>query len=127
MAVEEPSLAAQYAAESESMHALRDGHALRVAAAQVARRLPAGRLALLATSPEGAALAAVCAASRDAPCSWQLIHLMYPPTVSPGDRVVVVEPIDPGDGWREAVSRHYPDALLVFASAVATRVTAVAA
>lgn len=114
MVLETRYLADEYAAASEGMEALRDGHALRSAAAAVARRLPPGRLALLSTSPEGAALAAVCASTRSAPTSWQLIHLAYPPRVHPDAHVVVVEPVDPGCGWEAAVRRHYGDAVLLF-------------
>jgi hypothetical protein len=114
------SLAGQYAAAIDKMEALRDGRALQAAAAGVADRLPPGRLALLSTSPEGTALAAVCAVARSAPTSWQLINLGYPPTVALGFRVVVIEPLDPGQGWQAAVRRHYPHADLVFADEAAS-------
>jgi hypothetical protein len=82
---------------------------------------------LFSTSPEGAALAAVCAASRRAPTSWQLIHLAYPPSVPPMTRIVMVEPINPGYGWEAAVRGHYEDAVCVFARTVVKPGVAVAA
>lgn len=109
------SLAAQYSAASEQMARLHDGSALRDAAYEVGGRLPAGRAVLLSTSPEGAAIAAVCAAARRAPTSWQLIHLAYPPALEGGQQIVVLEPVDPGAAWTVAVRRHYPDALVLFA------------
>jgi len=124
---DDASLAAQYAAYAASMHELRDGRTLRLAADSVASSLPPGPLVLLSTSPEGAALAAVCAASRRAPTSWQLIHLAYPPSVPPMTRIVMVEPIDPGRGWEAAVRRHYTDAVCVFAQTVVGSKTAAAA
>jgi hypothetical protein len=123
----ETSLADQYTNDAESMHALRDGRTLRAVAERVAARLPPGRLTLLSTSAEGAALTAVCAASRRAPTSWQLIHLAYPPCLPSSERIVVIEPIDPGHGWEAAVRRRYPDAVLLFAQTAEGSAAAIAA
>jgi hypothetical protein len=112
-------LAAEYQAGTEEMEALQDGLRLAAAAASIARMLPAGRLRLLSTSPEGAGLAAVCAASRGASTSWQFAHLAYPPRTRIGEQVVFIEPIDPGEAWEAAVKRCYGDALILYATELA--------
>lgn len=111
-----PTLADEYEAGTKAMEALRDGRHLAAAAASLTRRLPPGRLALFSTSPEGAALAAVCAASRRAPTSWQLVHLAYPPQARVGEQVVFVEAIDPGSAWEAAVRHCYGRAVMLYAS-----------
>lgn len=112
-------LAAEYQAATEEMEALQDGTRLAAAAVSMARRLPPGRLRLLSTSPEGAGLAAVCAASRGPSTSWQFAHLAYPPRTRIGEQVVFIEPIDPGKAWEAAVRGCYGDALILYATDLA--------
>lgn len=106
-------LAAEYEQATKTMEALRDGKALRDAAASVQERLPSGPLVLMSTSPEGTAVAAVCAASRPS-TTWQFLHLACPPAVGEDEHIVFIEPVDPGRGWRAAVRRRYPRATLLF-------------
>lgn len=93
---------------------LHQGPILRCAAEEVLEQLPTGSLVLVATSVEGAALAATCAAlatARD--ITWQYFSPLWPATAS-ADHVVAVEASDPGDGWRHAVNRRFPDAHFIF-------------
>jgi len=115
-ALRQRTLADEYAAATEAMAALQDGQALRAAAASLAPRLPTGRLALVSTSSQGAALAAVCAATRAEPTSWQLFNLAYPPQARTGEQAVLVEPVDPGHGWEAAVRRRFGEVEVLFAS-----------
>jgi hypothetical protein len=110
-----PTLAAKYTRDEAEMNRLHDGEALRIAAEYVLAQLPAGPLFLISTSAQGAALAAVCAVTRRAPTRWQFVNALLDPVAASG-RVVVVEPIDGGAGWREALLRRYPDADFVFAA-----------
>lgn len=114
------SLAAEYEAGAALMDELHDGQNLATAADRAEQELPDEALALLATSPEGAAIAAVCASRRSSPTTWRLIHLGYPPAIDSEATVVFVEPVDPGRGWQAAVKRHYPDARFLFTGALPT-------
>jgi hypothetical protein len=95
------------------MQELRDGERLARAARALERQLPREPLALMSTSVEGAALAAVCATSRDLDATWQLVNLLNAPPVPDGRRPVMIEPVDPGEGWRHAVLDRYPNALVM--------------
>jgi len=93
---------------------LHDGATLRCAAVDVLENLPDGQVVLVATSVEGAALAASC--SLMAPfrsISWQIVNPLwcYPP---PAGIVVAVAPIDPGDGWKTALARRFPGIRFAF-------------
>jgi hypothetical protein len=106
--IEAGSLAASYLEGQEQVQALSDGSCLRAAATSVLSQLPSGPLTLVSTSTAGAALAATCAALRSEPTHWQAIDLLLPTPIE--GAVAVVEPIDAGDGWRGALTRHYPGA-----------------
>ena len=94
------------------MSRLYDGVSLRSAASSALEQLPEGPVALVATSEAGAGLAAACAALRDQPTTWRKINLL----TDAGEMihpVVVVDPVDAGDGWRAAIRRRFPKALFV--------------
>src|SRR6266851_9523069 len=96
------------------MELLHDGPTLRCAAEEVVEQLPDGDVTMVATSAEGAALAAVCAAlAPGRRLTWQMVNLIRPYRGTTS-KVVVVDAIDPGTGWREAVLYRFPDATFVF-------------
>lgn len=97
------------------MRVLHNGAALRHAVDAVLGQLPAGRLALLSTSIEGIALAAATAIQRPAPTAWQSLDVRLGPQDIIVGRPVVIEPVDPGPGWRSAIGRIIPGAAFVFA------------
>src|SRR4051794_20064438 len=98
------------------MQALRLGESLAAAADAIEAALPRGCLLLISTSDEGAGLAAACAARRGAGTSWMRVDLLAPEPVADGVEVVVVEPIDAGAAWRQAVERAYPGAHVLVTS-----------
>jgi hypothetical protein len=103
------------------MHELRSGDKLASAADAVEAALPRHPVVLVSTSDEGAGLAAVCAARRGRGTSWMKIDLLAPDMVGDGRTVVVVEPVDAGAAWRQAVERVYPGArVLVVGDLLAT-------
>jgi hypothetical protein len=104
-------MAAHLQGEAE-MNKLRDGRTLAVAASSVLSQLPAGTLTLVATSPAGLALAAACAAMRSEPTRWLSLDLLLPATPVDG-QLVVIDPIDGGQGWRDATLRRCPGARFV--------------
>ncbi len=108
-----------YIERQEQMRTLRDGRLLNNAANAVLRQLPPGDLTLVSTSIEGAALAAVCAAQRRGSTRWLFLELAFGLPMEAAGRVVVVEPLDVGSGWRAAVLHALPDAQFVFPHAPA--------
>lgn len=108
------SLLASYLEGQEQMDALHYGDVLAVAVADLLLRLPAGPVALLATSTAGTGLAAACAAQRSEPTTWVLVDARLPAKEIEG-KAVVIEPVDAGAGWRNALLRGYPDAQFVTA------------
>lgn len=104
-----------YLAAEAQMRALHDGAALRHAVDVILTQLPAGPVTLLATSQQGIGLAAATAARRREPTSWQPLHAtigVQDPLVG---SVVIVEPVDPGPGWRSMINRLVRDAAFAFA------------
>ena len=99
------------------MEAVYDGDALRAAAETVLATLPPGPVVLYSSSDTGAGLAAACAALRGGRTSWRRIDLLAAPAGPQAEEsaVIVVEAVDAGAGWRDAVSRRYPDARVVIA------------
>jgi hypothetical protein len=114
------SLLANYLEGQEQMDAFHDGDVLAAAVADLLPRLPAGPVALLATSTAGAGLAAACAAQRTEPTTWVSVDLRLPAKEIEG-KAVVVDPIDAGAGLRKALLRGYPDAQFVIAKPVVAR------
>jgi hypothetical protein len=100
-------LAQHFADGCAAMCGLRDGIVLREAAEHVLDDLPAGRLAFVSSSVEGAALAAVCATLRADGSHWCQVNLLAP-TPDKSDPVVFVEPAFPGRAWQDAINRAYP-------------------
>ena len=97
----------------EAMEAVHGSGALRAAAEQVLEQLPSGGMTLVATSIEGAAIAASCAAmSPRKGLTWRFVNLISQPDFS--EPVVVVEPTDPGSGWRSDVLTRLPQATFIF-------------
>ena len=86
----------EYAAGQAEMRRVRNGEMLLEAARQLVDRLPGGELTLAATSIEGVALAAVCAALRDEPTEWTRIDLGSPQPTVLAETLVVIEPVDGG-------------------------------
>lgn len=110
------TLATRYSRLRTEMQTLRFGDRLAAAADAVEAALPRRRLVLLSTSDEGAALASVCAARRGAGTSWMKVNLLAAEAVADGVEVVIVEPVDAGAAWRQAVERAYPGARLLVTS-----------
>ena len=106
------TLAERYARLQEEMDELYEGQAVSAAAALVVAALPGGPLTLLSTSDQGAGLAAVCASRRPS-TTWRKTNLLSPLLTPVAGGVVVIEPVDPGAGWRQAVARRYPGAPIV--------------
>jgi hypothetical protein len=115
-------LATRYSRLRTEMRLLRDGLELAAAADAVEAALPERPVVLVSTSDEGAALAAVCAARRGDGNSWLKVNLLQPQSVAIGSEVVVVEPVDAGAAWRQAVEYHYPTARVLILSELRTLV-----
>jgi hypothetical protein len=107
----------EYAAGQSEMRRVRNGDELLGAAREVLEQLPTGELTLAATSLEGVALAAVCSALRDEPTDWMRIDLSAAKPSTTPEALVVIEPVDAGAGWRNAVETSYPGALILVSSA----------
>jgi hypothetical protein len=93
------------------------GEELVRAAHSMIDRLPPGRVVLVSTTIEGAAIAAVISAltsGRDV--SWYLISPARRADLPEG-QVVVVEPVDAGDGWRRTIESVIPGAEILIAPA----------
>lgn len=120
------TLAVRYARLQKEMDGLYAGDAISAAADRVLAELPAGPLTLISTSDQGAGLAAVCASRRSDATSWRKVSLVAPNAVGTRGDVVVIEPVDAGTGWRQAVERSYPGSRVVVVSSLA-RDTLVAA
>jgi hypothetical protein len=103
-----------YVAAETQMRALYDGRALGRAVDAVLAQLPAGDVTLLATSPAGLGLAAATAASRREPTRWQPLNGTIGVEEAVVGQAVIVEPVDPGSGWRSMISRVVPGASFVF-------------
>jgi hypothetical protein len=109
-------LATRYARLQAEMQALRSGDSLAAAAGAVEAALPHRPLVLVSTSDEGAGLTAVCAASRGVGTTWMKVNLLEAQHGAENVEVVVVEPVDPGAAWRQAVDRVYPGARVLIVS-----------
>ncbi len=93
------------------------GEELARAAHALVAQLPQGRVVLVSTSVEGAAIAAVTSAllsRRD--IQWFLISTNRR-TALPDGKVVVVEPVDAGEGWRRTMRSVIPGAEIFIAPA----------
>jgi hypothetical protein len=129
--VEDPSTPTVYgtlldgylAAEAE-MRILHNGAALRRAVDVVLAQLPNGHVTLFATSVQGIGLAAAAAACRREPTAWQPLDARLGLQEAPSGRTVIVEPVDPGPGWRSAMERVIPDVRFVFGRDKGNRVAA---
>jgi hypothetical protein len=117
--VPDESLLAVYMHGQRETDRLQDGGLLRSAARSVLGQLPDGPVTLVATSAGGAGLAATCAALRHQPTTWMQINLLID-TREGTHRVVVVDPVDAGEGWRAAVLGRLPGALFVTPAAPET-------
>lgn len=121
------TLAQRYCRLQAEMRTLRSGDALAGAADAVHAALPSRRpVALVSTSDEGAALAAVCAARRGAGTTWLRTNLLVAESVAHGSQVFVIEPVDAGAAWRQAVDRAYPGARVLIVSELPARVAVAA-
>lgn len=101
------SLAMEYAELQAQMDAAYDGRTLRRAADAVLSEIPEGEpVTFIATSITGAGLAAACAALHEGPAMWVLTNLLAPAELPTHSRNVVVEMVDGGDGWRQALARR---------------------
>ena len=107
------------------MREMWEGPKLLDAAQDVLRRAEDCPAAFVATSTEGAALAAVCAALRADGSVWRRINLMSP-TVDLDLPIVFVEPAAAGAAWTAAVLARYPQATIVIPT-VSVRYAPVAA
>lgn len=109
-------LADRYVRLKAEMQTLGVGDALSAAADAVGSVLPPHDVVLVSTSIEGAGVAAVCAARRGDRTRWMKVELLAPESVPDGANVVVVEPVDAGAAWRQAVERVYPGATILVVS-----------
>jgi hypothetical protein len=112
------SLLAQYLQGQEEANALSDGAALRDAARDLLSQLPHGQLTLVTTTTAGVGLAATCAALRSEPTRWQLIDLMLATPEIEG-RVAIVDILDGGGAWQDALKSRFPSAPLLWLSSAA--------
>jgi hypothetical protein len=94
---------------------LHNGSALRHATETILENMTDGPVTFIATSVEGVAVAAACAALCDDGSDWERVPLVGPrrPTRY---RPIVVEPVDGGLGWRNTMQRRYPEAVFVMAA-----------
>lgn len=110
------TLADRYDQLLAEMQTLRAGNALAEAADAVDAVLPRRPVVLVSTSDEGVAVVAVCAARRGRGTSWMKVDLLLPAPVTDGRPVLVVEPVDAGASWRQAIARVYPSARILVVS-----------
>src|SRR5437868_4968211 len=109
-------------AQAERLHL---GDEIRLTALAILEGLPRRNVVLVATSIEGAALAAVCSAlAPERNLVWRLVNLIRSGEPELDTEVMVIEPADPGIGWRDAIMRRYPGARFAFASQMRQPVTA---
>jgi len=111
--IPEGSLLARYVRGQDEMDRLHDGRLLRVAARSVLAQVPDGSVTLLATSEAGAGLAAACAVLREQPTKWRHINVLTDGNEAIDPVVVVLDPVDAGEGWRAALLRRFPVAIFV--------------
>jgi len=119
-----PELAERYSSVMRAAEGLHEGGVLSAIAAKVLKRLPPGPVWMVSTSLEGTSIAAACSAlARNREIRWDRVTLTRPMKAPKGSSVVVVEPSDPGAGWRQMVTRHLPRAtvLIVDANGSASR------
>jgi hypothetical protein len=103
------SIGKRYEDGRREMDRLHDGRAMLAVAEAIVSDLPSEPLTFVATSVEGVALAAVCAALHGLESDWQRVPLTTrarPTAHAP----MVVEPVDGGSGWRKALLRRLPNA-----------------
>jgi hypothetical protein len=92
------------------------GEELARTADSLVRRLPPGRIVLVSTTIEGAAIAAVMSAlSAAQDVSWYLISPNRRAKLPEG-HVVLIEPVDAGEGWRRTMESMIPGAEIFIAS-----------
>jgi hypothetical protein len=107
-------IAEEYAEGLAAMAMFHSPAILRRAAEEVLERLPGGPVSIVSTSIEGAALAAVCSILAEQQVSgWHMIDIAFPLRAELEKQVVVVEPIDPGAGWRNLLLKRLPGAQIV--------------
>lgn len=106
------TLAERYVRLQEEMDKVYEGRAASAAATLVLGVLPGGPVTLLSTSDQGLGVAAVCASRRPS-AKWRKTNLVSPLPAPTVGAVVVIEPVDPGAGWRQAVAHRYPGAQIV--------------
>jgi hypothetical protein len=106
-----PELAERYSRVTRKAEGLHDGGMLSQVVIDVLRRLPSGPVWMVSTSLEGTSIAAACSAlAHDKRIRWDRITLTRPLKAPRGSSVVVIEPSDPGEGWRQMVTRQFPRA-----------------
>lgn len=119
-------LAVRYMRQQEEMNRLHDGDVLRATAASALDLLPDGPVALFSTSDQAAGLAAACSALREAPTLWRRIHVTHAPEAPAGYQLFVVETVDAGIAWRQALERLYPEAQVLIVDTASIAVLAAA-
>jgi hypothetical protein len=101
------TLAREYEDLQAQMDSAFDGETLRRAAGFVLGSVPEGEsVTFIATSISGAGLAATCAALYRGTATWAHLNLLVPADLPRNSRNVVVEMVDGGDGWRQALARR---------------------
>ena len=108
------TIADEYAEGLHVMSLFHSPAVLRRAAEEVIEHLPDEPVSIVSTSMEGAALAAVCSVlAGDRIHAWHFLNMALPPDPSVKGAVVVVEPVDPGEGWRRMLLARLPKASVV--------------
>lgn len=107
------TLAEHYLQLQAEMDGLYEGAELAAGVDLVLDELPIGPVMLVSTSDQGAGLSAACAAQRSEPTLWRKVNLQLPAPAPARYVVVIVDPVEGGAGWRQAVERAYPGARLI--------------
>jgi hypothetical protein len=108
------TIAEEYAEGLVAMGLFHSPSVLRRAAEEVLEHLPDGPVSLVSTSMEGAALAALCSVMAERQVSgWHLVDVTFPIRAELERQVIVIEPVDPGEGWRSMVHERLPRAQVV--------------
>lgn len=99
----------EYALAHSEMLKVHDGETLLATARSIIEHTPDSPVTFIATSVEGTALAAVCAALHGHESDWQRVVLTGR-TSATANTPIVVEPVNGGAGWRSALLRRLPEA-----------------
>lgn len=106
------AVGSEYVEGRRQMAHLRDGATILDAARRITSDLSSEPVTFVATSIEGTALAAVCAALHGHASDWRRLVLTAR-AIETAHVPIVVEPVDGGSGWRKALLRRLPNARFI--------------